>query len=298
MTSRTIVAVDQGRTSEAALDWTLRRAHWVKGPVVLVHVVEATTLVPGRVLDPARFERAQALLEAAAGKTRDAVPGIEVTTEVIAGDVVPSLTALTGPEVLLVVGEKTNGSLRTSAGWPAGVRVAAHAHGPVAVIPAERGESRRGVVVGVDDTPECLRVAEVAALEALQTGQALHVVHAWMAPNLWLDSAPLDDDFVEDLARPHQQLLDDVVAVLRGEHPSLDVTAQLVRGIPAQCLLDADPLPELVVVGTRGRSAFQRLFLGSVSRDLLLNLDVPAIVVPTSAVAVRSVPGRDSASAS
>ncbi|MGA1837941.1 universal stress protein [Herbiconiux sp. 11R-BC] len=297
MTTRTIVAVDEGRSTDAALEWAVHRARRVTGPLLLVHVVEGTTLLPGRVLDPARFEFAQTLLDAAAQTVQGSVPGVEVRTEVIAGDVVPSLIALTAPDALLVVGEKTNASSRTSVGWPAGVRVAAHAAGPVAVIPAQRGEDRRGVVVGVDDTPECLRVAEVAALEALSTGQSLHVVHAWMAPNLWLDSAPLDDDFVADLARPHQQLLDDVVGVLRGEHPSLDVTAQLVRGIPAQCLLDADPLPALVVVGTRGKSAFQRLFLGSVSRDLLLNLDVPAVVVPTAASTARPRFGAESAAA-
>lgn len=282
MTARTIVAVDQGAAGDAALDWATRRAHWVKDPMLLVHVVEETTLVPGKVLDPQRFERAQALLHAAAEQLQGAVAGIDVRTEVISGDVVPSLITLTSADALLIIGENTRGSVRSSIGWSAGVRVAAHATGPVAVIPAEVTEGRRGIVVGVDDTDQCLDVAEIAASEALATGQPLQVVHAWMAPNMWLDTFPLDDEFMAFLAEPHQQLLDDIVGVLRGRHPSLEVTGHTVHGIPAHCLLDADPLPALVVVGTRGKSLFQRLRLGSVSRDLLLNLDVPAIVVPTA----------------
>ncbi|WP_368496182.1 universal stress protein [Herbiconiux sp. A18JL235] len=282
MTTRTIVAVDEGPAGDAALDWAIRRAHWAKEPTLLVHVVEETTLVPGKVLSPDRIDRAHALLGTAAARVRDAVPGLDVRTEVITGDVVPSLTALTAPDVLLVAGENTHGSVRSSIGWPAAVRVAAHAAGPVAVIPADVTGERRGIVVGVDDTDECMRVADIAAVEALTTGQVLHVVHAWMAPSVWLDTFPLDDEFMASLAEPHQHLVDDVVGVLRGEHPSLDVVGHTVHGNPAQCLLDADPLPALVVVGTRGRSAFKRLFLGSVSRDLLLNLDAPAIVVPTA----------------
>ncbi|MBF4571957.1 universal stress protein [Herbiconiux sp. VKM Ac-1786] len=297
MTIRTIIAVDEGPAGDAALAWATRRAQWVKDPLLLVHVVDESTLVPGKVLDPARFGRAGALLDAAAEQLRGTVPGIDVRTEVISGDVVPSLIALTAADALLVIGENTRGSVRSSIGWSAGVRVAAHATGPVAVVPAEVTEDRRGVVVGVDDTDQCLDVAEIAALEALATGQPLQVVHAWMAPNMWLDTFPLDEEFMAFLAEPHQRLLDDIVGVLRGRHPSLDVTGRAVHGIPAQCILDADPLPALVVVGTRGKSLFQRLRLGSVSRDLLLNLDVPAIVVPTATVITTRESAADTARA-
>jgi len=289
-TTRTIVAIDEGTAGDAALDWTIRRAHWAKDPVLLVHVVEETTLVPGKVLDPQRYGRARALLDAAASKVRSAGTGVGVRTKLITGDVVPSLTALTAPDALLVVGENSRRSVRSSMGWSAAVRVASHASGPVAVVPADVRDERRGVVVGVDDTPDCMRVAEVAAHEALTTGQALHIVHAWAAPTIWLDTFPLDDEFMAELAKPHEQLLADIVGTLRGEHPSLDVTGSIVHGLAARSLLDADPLPTLVVVGTRGKSVFQRLRLGSVSRDLLLNLDVPAIVVPTATAAPAPEP--------
>lgn len=294
MTTRTIVAVDEGPAGDAALDWAMKRAHRITDPMLLVHVVEETTLVPGRVLSPDRFDRAHAVLDAAAGRLRDAVADVHVRTEVLSGDVIPSLIAVTAADTLLVIGERSRGSVRSSIGWSTAVRVAAHATGPVAVIPTEVAQDRHGVVVGVDDTDECLEVAEIAASEALATGQPLHVVHAWMAPNMWLDSFPLDDEFLDYLARPHQQLLDDIVGVLRGRHPSLEVTGRAVHGIPAQSLLDADPLPALVVVGTRGKSLFQRLRLGSVSRDLLLNLDVPAIVVPTATVVAAREPAAAS----
>lgn len=296
MTDRTIVAVAHDPARDTALDWAIRRAHWVKGPMLLLHVVEETTLVPGRVLSPDRFDRGRALLEAAAELVRKTVAGVDVRTDLVTGDVVPSLIALSAPDALLVVGEKAGGFAHSPVGWSAAVRVAAHASGPVAVVPAEVRDERRGIAVGVDDTAESLHAAEIAAEEALATGQALHVVHAWMAPSIWLDSFPLDDEFMAELAKPHQQLLDDVLAVLRGEHPSLDVTGSMVHGIPAQSLLDADPLPSLVVVGTRGRSVFQRLFLGSVSRDLLLNLDVPAIVVPATTPAASRVPTAEESS--
>ncbi|SKA99643.1 Nucleotide-binding universal stress protein, UspA family [Agreia bicolorata] len=297
MTSRTIVACGHGKSAEAALAWAIHRSRWIKDPMMLVHVVEKTTLVPGKVLPPERFDRAQDLLDAAAGKVREAVSGIDVRTQVITGDVVPSLVSHTDPDTLLVIGE-TGLAARAHSSWSIGVRVPARAAGPVAVIPSGVTPDRRGVVVGVDDTDECIRLAQTAAAEALATGQALHVIHAWRAPSMWLDSFPLDDEFIEDIAQAHRHLVDDILAALRREHPSLDITGQAVHGNAAQSLLQCDPLPALVVVGTRSKSPFERLLLGSVSRDVLLNLDAPAIIVPPVPAIHASPDNQDRASGS
>ena len=63
----------------------------------------------------------------------------------------------------------------------------------------------------------------------------------------------------------------------------LDATALLVRGATAQTILqEASKLEaDIVVVGSHGRGAVQRLLVGSISEGVIRHAATPVLVVPT-----------------
>ena len=61
------------------------------------------------------------------------------------------------------------------------------------------------------------------------------------------------------------------------------VSQRVVRGHPAQVLLDAAEDAALLVVGSRGRGGFTGMLLGSVSQHVIARAACPVVVVRTPA---------------
>ena len=74
----------------------------------------------------------------------------------------------------------------------------------------------------------------------------------------------------------------DGLALLRSDHPDVDVTVRIAQGNPGIALLHESTAARHIVVGTRGRHAAARALLGSVSRFVLRHSLVPVTVVPRS----------------
>lgn len=117
----------------------------------------------------------------------------------------------------------------------------------------------------------------------------------WSGAKLWLvHAAAPDPDFVGFETGP-QYIRDHRAHQLREEHAQLqamaaeakanglDAEALLVQGPTAETILgEADRLGvELVLVGSHGRSALYRAFVGSVSEQVLRDSKVPVLVVPS-----------------
>ena len=68
------------------------------------------------------------------------------------------------------------------------------------------------------------------------------------------------------------------------DRPSIDVRPVLRHGLPRQEILEhqAEQPADLVLLGTHGRSGFERFLLGSVASEVLRRLDAAALVVPPS----------------
>jgi nucleotide-binding universal stress UspA family protein len=175
---------------------------------------------------------------------------------------------------LLVVGSNRT---RTRGGIVPGtfsVKVAEGAHCPVVVVPREWAPADGPVVVGVqtDDTDETTLL--FAIHEARVLHQPLRVVHAWAMPKI----IPLGPDTAK-AAGLHETALVTLTARLRAENPDLRVEAELVEGDAAAALLDEGTRAGLLVLGSHGRTTFDRFFLGSISREVLLHPPCPVAVV-------------------
>jgi nucleotide-binding universal stress UspA family protein len=253
----------------------------VTGPsaLVLVSVTDEVTLVPGKAMGPEEFDAAAAAVAAEAARIRQELPGRRVTSEIIIGDTLNALRRYTDPTTLLVVGTHKRDFPHRRFAWSLGSRLAASALGPVAIIPHQVDGVRSGIVAGVDGSETSLRAALFAADEAQLRGVPLHLVHAWMEPAIWQEAYVYDEEILDEIALQHEAVVRDIEAVVKTFHPDLAMSASTVHGHAIHALLEFSPLPELVVVGCRSRSAMNRFMLGSASHELILNLDAPVVVV-------------------
>jgi nucleotide-binding universal stress UspA family protein len=122
----------------------------------------------------------------------------------------------------------------------------------------ERNHNDGRIVVGVDGSKSSLRALQWAAEEAMRDGSSLDLIHAWKVPYSIHDDVKHFD--VAPFKAEAQTILDDAMATLAG--------------------LGADKTTKTLVVGSRGRSDFSGLLLGSVSRRCLEYAPCPVAVVP------------------
>lgn len=88
--------------------------------------------------------------------------------------------------------------------------------------------------------------------------------------------APLDTDDIETAAT---KALDETITEVAGARPDVVIRRRVVRGHPAQVLLDAADGAELIVVGSRGHGGFAGALLGSVSQHCVHHANCPVVVV-------------------
>jgi hypothetical protein len=75
-------------------------------------------------------------------------------------------------------------------------------------------------------------------------------------------------------------VIDEVFWLIGGIEPDGDDTQDLVQeGSPADVIIKAAQDAQLIIVGSHGRGFVRRLLLGSVSRQVLHDADVPVLVI-------------------
>lgn len=146
------------------------------------------------------------------------------------------------------------------------------------------------ILVAIDDSPEAERGLMTAGRLAAVQGAEILVVHAHEIPVALTMGLPYDaSSLVEQSQKDSESLV--AQAVKQVTRLGVQGVGRVLVGpgnvamrvLEAACEFRAD----LVVVGTRGPTEIQGLFLGSVVHDLLHISDHPVLVVPPP----RSNPG-------
>jgi len=140
------------------------------------------------------------------------------------------------------------------------------------------------IVVGVDMTDASRDALCWAKAQADATGAELVVVTAWSYPPA---SYPTYAGYVPmrvgmDVEETCRTELETFVKDAIGD---ACVTLAVVRGHPAQVVLDAAHDATMVVVGSRGRGQILGALAGSVSQQVLTHARCPAVVVHHPAAA-------------
>jgi len=138
----------------------------------------------------------------------------------------------------------------------------------------------RSVVVGVDGSPQSLGAARFGAALAGRRGLAVRLLHGYLHP-FGYGSLSLSayDPAVPDPRPEARRMLADAVAIVRSEHPSVDVSAAQVAAGGAAALVEASGEAAAVVVGHRGLGGFAELVLGSVGSQVAAHASCPVVVV-------------------
>jgi nucleotide-binding universal stress UspA family protein len=317
-------------SSRAALELAADEAARRRSPLRLLHAYSAETSYPwgygyplpaGVLQNAEEVARANAVnvLEDAAEHVRGRHTDLAVTTTLARGSAAGTLVLASRSAGLLVVGRRAHRHPWPGSLGSVSLAVAAHAECPVLVVadaaehsshrlshrspeltelvdPSGGGAEGRAdghVVVGLEDSPECVDAVGFAFGQAASRGLPLTAVHSW-----WVDPSvlPIEGAWWAEVPEEDPVAVDALLAPWTDRYPEVAVQRVLARGRPAHVLLAAGENAELLVVGSRGRGGFTGLLLGSVSREILQHAPCPVAVVRAGQVPLADdlvLPVRD-----
>ncbi|PZR52680.1 universal stress protein [Xylanimonas oleitrophica] len=291
-----VVGVSGSAEAEAALDWALTEAASRQVPLTAV-----LAWTGPRGVQPSEYQdelerRREDLLGLLDASCRRTSLGLDVSAQVVEGDPTDALLNAGEDADLLVLGRRRRGRLGRLVLGSVSSEVVERAEVPVTVVRVDAGagdddgqggtdpgspqEGPARVVVGVDTSGPSVLALQHAAEVAARTGAVLDAVFAWQIttlaplPGSWGYAPPLDE--YEAFAA---ERLDEVIAEAGVDLPEDRLVRNVVHRSPATALIEASAGAERVVVGARGLGGFDRLLLGSVSRQVLEYASAPVTVV-------------------
>ncbi|MGM0356856.1 universal stress protein, partial [Streptomyces sp. ECR3] len=147
----------------------------------------------------------------------------------------------------------------------------------------------RPITVGVDGSPESTAAARWAAREAVRRGLPLRIVHVWRWETY--DFVAADDQQAQ--AKGAGAVVSEVERAVTGEHPGLDVTAEVVEGGAVDALVAEAARSELLALGTRGHGAVLGFLLGSIGQQVLGEAARPVVLVRSEDRPAQEAAGRE-----
>lgn len=284
MTKHVVVGVDESDGAADALKWAVREAD-ARGAVLTAILawgwLDQHHIYQSEHFDPA-FDEDDALgtLERIVARTLgDEVPGIRLrVVNVLAGS---GLVEAAADADLLVVGARGLGGFKGLLVGSVSQYCLHHAPCPVVVVKPADGprEDVERIVVGVDGSATSQRALEWALDAARAHHARVNVVHAWHPSYVGPADAYLISS-VDELEQAARTLLDEVVDQADGRGLAGRIERTLVMGTTARAVLESAEGADLVVIGSRQRSAAGSLFLGSVSLQVTHHAECPVVVVP------------------
>jgi len=276
MAGMIVVGVDGSTPSRAALDWSVRRAASTGSDVTLVHVVDDDSGTNGARPVNGGHAGARRFLESEVEHAGSLEPTVVVHGELRAGSPMRELVGASAEAELVVVGTHKTGFVHGKVFGSRTLQLAAASRVPVAVIPESAVHGRSGIVAGIDGSPASAAAVRFATEESERTGQPLFLVRAWG----WHDAlGGVDASQHNENARAEaaaKAMLTETLALLE---PEVDAHPRAVRRPAAEALVATAASAALLVIGSSRRDGEERLVLGSVAHDVLVNITGPTIVV-------------------
>jgi nucleotide-binding universal stress UspA family protein len=156
---------------------------------------------------------------------------------------------------------------------------------PVLMVNSETEQNYRNVLAAVDMSDASARSIRAAKDLGLIEGARLTLVHGFLAIGAGLMSRAdiTKEDIDQYIANEQMRAGGELLAFLQKEEPRLENWALRVReGMPIEVIKAAvkEIGPDLLLIGTQGRSGLSRVLLGSVAEDVLKSVDVDVLAVP------------------
>jgi len=140
------------------------------------------------------------------------------------------------------------------------------------------------VMVATDFSENARGATAWAAEIARAHGARLELFHALQAPAVVLapEIVPLPPEFYERDREHARRLLDDQAATLR--ESGIEVAASMHSGPAADTIVSAAAGADVLVVGVRGTTLLERIFVGSVAARVVREAGCPVLAVPKEQV--------------
>ncbi|MEX5719515.1 universal stress protein [Geodermatophilus maliterrae] len=300
-TTEVVVGLDGSAGARTALAWGLQEARLRGGAVRPVtvwpqdrppHVHDAGIGRPD-VADLERDVRSRMGTEAAEVAAATGCEAVPVRPEMRYGQPAQQLIDAAEPDGLLVVGSRGRGPVRGAVLGSVSQQCAQHARGPVVVVRDD--DSTHGavlwqqpasrVVVGVDGSAGSAAALRFAEAEARLRGGELHVVHAWTDTVSGYGGPPWERPVTTLREQADGVLRESLQSAWQSGSPGVQVRAETVEGVEWDVLTEVAEAADLLVVGSRGRSGWSSLLLGSVGLRCIAYSPCPVAVVRPSPVA-------------
>jgi nucleotide-binding universal stress UspA family protein len=281
--TQVVVGMDESEGAAEALRWAVQEG---AGRDWRIRAVLAWEFLDERQLDTVHSFDPAGHADMAAGRLATAVQeavgltdaaGIEL--EVVREQAGPALVAQAAQADLLVVGARGLGGFKRLLVGSVSNHCLHHAPCPVVVVRDGVEPVRHlaeHIVVGVDGSPASQRALRWA-LDLARPGRAcVEVVHAWQPSVAGGPFTPVVVD-PQPWQEAAERTLDDALAA--EDTTGLALTRSLWCGGAASAILDAAAGADLVVVGSRGRSALSEVLLGSVSHQVAYHAPCAVAVI-------------------
>jgi nucleotide-binding universal stress UspA family protein len=141
--------------------------------------------------------------------------------------------------------------------------------------------SVRAILVGIDGSPAALTAVRWAAREAVRRRARIRMVNAfgWMPVHDADDPLQVVPKRRDALRRAAEESLAVAVAQVAEVAPDVEVSQEVMTGMPAALLVALSAEAQLAVVGQRGLGGFAGLLLGSVGAAVAAHAACPVLVV-------------------
>jgi nucleotide-binding universal stress UspA family protein len=281
--NKVLLATDFSERSDRALRRATLLAQQFGASLSIVHVVDDDQ--PQRIIDSER-DAASTLLRELQSTVRNA-DGIPCDTRIVVAAPFAGI-ALAAQEIqpdLLVIGPHRRQTLRDVFVGTTAERTIRSVTCPVLMVNAPAVGAYSHVMLTTDLSEGAERAVEVCkTLRIVRDAQAT-ILHVFDAPALHLvmsHTASVDERqaYLDD---ERQEASINLAAFLKSvDWQSLRQDVRPVRNSPAEEILTTarEESVDLIVVGTHGRSAVSKYFLGSVAEDVLRRSDRDVLTIP------------------
>jgi nucleotide-binding universal stress UspA family protein len=276
-----VVGTDGSPSAGQAVLWAAADAARRQRPLLIVHAQPRyqSAFHPAW-NEPGRDGGAQQILADAAALAAE-ICGSDVTTEHFKESAAYELRRQADHAFEVVVGHRGHEGFVGLLLGSTALKIVGHAQSPVVVVRGSAIEPPKGtVLLGIDGNDVSEAALAYACGAAEVRNAQLRVVDVCAVPsNLLTGKYQGYQSLIQRALADSADLLRKAVAPWRETCPDLEIIGEAVPGHPVETLAGLSAEADLLVVGSRGRTAVHRAMLGSVSHGVLHHARCPIAVV-------------------
>lgn len=276
--ARVVAGYDGSPDAKRALAWAADLARTRKAPLRVVVALGDVRVrqVTGPDLDWEREQ--QAALSADAHAAVGALDLEEVSLEVSQRAPTPAILDEADESSVVVMGSHGHGRLAEVFIGSVSQHIAHYAPCTVVVVREPSDPAAEEVVVGVDGSAGCVPALDFAFDYASRKGAPVRATYVSQRRLAWFGRQEESRTEADAELAKAEHLVAETLEPYNEKHADVPVRKEVVTGSVVRALADASQHAALVVVGSRGRGAFESLLLGSVGQGLLHHARCPVVV--------------------